>query len=129
MTKKNVNLKNYEKDDHKGQGQAAWVAKADIAARAEAAYERHTAFFTDAQHQSRVELAKQLARNAARLYSAIFETARDGKEGPFTEVKFDRVEFARGARDRLAQTLRDNGFKDDEFEYRIQSQSFRILVK
>ena len=122
-------MNNYIEDDRKGQGQAAWFAKEDIAARAEAAYNQHTQFFNSAEHQSRVELAVQLAKGAAKLYKAVYETARNTKEGPLTEVKLDKVEFARGARDQLAQTLLDAGFKADEFKYRQQSQSFRIFVK
>ena len=119
-------MNNYVEEDNKGQGQPAWFAKEDIAARAEAAYNRHTQFFESAQHQQRVAMAVQLAKGAAKLYKAVYETARNTKEGPFTEVKLDKVEFARGARDGLALMLTNFGF---EFEYRQQSQSFRIFVK
>lgn len=122
-------MSDYEKDDKKGMGQAAWAAKADIEARAERAVAVHHQFFDSAEHQSRVELAVQLAKGAAKLYNAVYETARDSKAGPFTEVKLHRVEFARGARDQLVETLKQFGFKDGEFEYRQQSQSFRIFVK
>lgn len=122
-------MSKYEKDDKKGMGQAAWVAKADIEARAEKAVAAHAQFFDSVEHQSRVELAVQLAKGAAKLYNAIYETARDSRKGPFTEVKLHRVEFARGARDNLVETLKQFGFNDGDFEYRQQSQSFRIFVR
>lgn len=120
---------NYEKDDKKGIGQPAWAAKEDIAARAEAAYQRHSAFFDSVGHQHRVALAVQLAKGAVKLYDAVYETARDGRSGPFTEVKINRVEFAHGARNNLVDTLKAFGFMDGDFEYRVQSQSFRIFVR
>ena len=122
-------MNTYEKDDNRGMNQAAWFAKADIDARAEAAYNQHTQFFEDQKHKNRVALAVQLAKGAARLYKAVYETARDSKAGPFTEVKLDKVMFARGARDQLAETLLAFGFLEGEFEYQKTSESFRIFVK
>jgi len=116
----------YHIDEDEKTGQSAWFATNDIAARAEAAYKRHTVFFDSVRHCNRVALAVQLAKGAAQLYKAVYETARDSRNGPYTEVKLDRVEFALGARDRLEATLTNLGF---EFKYMPKTQSFRIFAK
>lgn len=119
----------YEKDDLQGQGQAAWFAKADITARAKAAYTKHRSFFDADEHKTRVGAAVELAKSAARLYSAVYETARIRKNQPMTEIKLNKVEFARGARNQLVKELESLGFAEEDFEYRVRSQSFRIFVR
>ena len=122
-------MKYYEKDDSRGIGQPVWFAKADIDARAAAAYEQHSEFFDRAQHKARVAVAVAVARAHARSFGALCETARNTQKlGPHTEVKLDRVEFNRGMRDRLIDALHDMGYEIDQYEYRRRSQSFRIFV-
>lgn len=122
-------MSDYERDDDKGQNQPAWFAIADIDARSEAAYKKHTSFFEDSEHQDRVALVAQLLKGSARLYSKLFETARESKDGPFTEVKINHVQFAPGARDQLVEMLQEFGFKPGEYEYHKKAPCFRVFVK
>ena len=123
-------MKYYEKDDSRGIGQPVWFAKADIDARAAAVYKQHSEFFDHAEHKARVAVAVAVATAHAKSCGALCETARNTrKHGIHTEVKLHHVEFNRGMRDQLAAALHTMGYTRDQYEYRPQSQSFRIFVQ
>lgn len=115
-------------DDEHGMGQNPYWARKDIEARADAAYKAHQVFFDSVAHGARVELATKLAREGARFYNDLFITERQKKGRPYTEVKLNKVEFDRGQRVKLNETLLAFGFLEGEFEYRPASQSYRIFV-
>jgi len=122
MTKKN-------EDEDKGQGQSGWFAVNDIERRAKLAYKKHSQFYESDAHNDRCASAKALVKLHAKLYSDLYDTERDERTGPCTEIKLNKVEFRPGMRVKLEAVLGAAGFDKSDFGYRQASESFFVKVR
>ena len=110
-------------------GQSGWFAVNDIERRAKLAYKKHSQFYESDAHNDRCASAKALVKLHAKLYSDLYVTERDERDGPCTEIKLNKVEFNAGMRVKLEAVLLAAGFNKDEFGYRPASESFFVKVK
>ena len=117
---------NFIKDED--EGQSAFYARNDAEQRAKAAYAAHKGFFDSAAHNTDVALATVVIDGRVRLFDRKFITERVRKGRPCTQVKFDKVEFNKGQRQLLDDSLAAYGFAAGEYEYRPKSQSYSIYV-
>lgn len=108
-----------------------WFAKDDIDAKAEAAYNRHSALFDSVQHQVQVSLVKQICRKHFKGYAAIYETCRaqTRKRPANTEVKFAHVIKGKGFdRNALEKDLTAIGIAPDMIINKSKTDSFSVHV-
>lgn len=111
--------------------QSSWFAVEDINRRADAAYQSNPQFFDDPVHQARCATVESLMRQHVRLVRASYVTARKAtrKQPVHSEVKLDRVEFAKGQRDLLLKKLLTMGIAYDDITYKPATESISVRVK
>ena len=118
-----------EKETHAAQSK--FFALADIEARSAAAYKRHKQKFTSEEHVSRVELVDSILRSLFLGYSAAYQTCRDTKQGPTTEVKYAGVVLNtptthRRLKNRVVEQLEALGL---DLIYKPRTNSYSVHVK
>lgn len=114
----------------RGSTQSPWFVLEDIDARARAAYDKFQSFFDDRLHRVRCDQVEAILRKHARTWNAIYHTSRDSRSrGPNTEVKFNRVEFARGKLASAAAEIEALGIDGNDIVYKPRSISLSVHVR
>lgn len=107
-----------------------WVAIRDIQERSARAMNAHHDLFGDPNHVNMVNAVVAVTRAHAEHWVAIYETARaaTARMPAHTEVKFYKVSFAIGQRQKLCDALENLGIPGDMIRYKPATGSISIHV-